>query len=347
LFFRQNFEKFKKIKKYRIWSEMRIFLTGATGFIGSFVAQQLVEQNLDVSCLVRESSNRRWLEGLPVDFHVGSLMQPETYETVLMQSDYVIHLAGVTKAFDPAEFFRGNVDTTRNLLNSILKLQRPVKRFLLVSSQAAVGASPSTEPIDESYPCNPLTTYGKSKYESEQIAAAYQDKVPVTIVRPPVVYGPRDKDVLNLFKSIKMGLNLMVGRNDQFVSIVYVKDLATGIVQAAFSDKSIGKTYFICEETAYYWTKVADLIAGLMDKKYMTIRLPLPVARMIAFFMEMSAKVTHQNTILNREKMLEIKESFWVISPEKAQEDFGYSTRFPLPRGIENTLDWYYENRWL
>jgi nucleoside-diphosphate-sugar epimerase len=326
---------------------MRVMLTGATGFIGGFIARQLVDQNMKVTCLVRESSNRKWLEGLPLNFHMGSLAEPASLEPVLKESDYVIHVAGVTKAFDINEYYRGNVESTRNLLNLIVKLQIPIKRFLLVSSQAAVGPSPSKKAIDESYLCHPLTTYGKSKYESELVAGECQDKVPLTIVRPSAVYGPRDKDVLNLFKSIKLGINLMVGKTDQYVSIVYVEDLARGIVQATLSEKSVGKTYFICEETSYYWSHVANMIGELMDKKFVTLKIPLPVAQIIALFMEISAKITRQNTILNREKMLEIKEPYWVISPKKAQQDFDYSTQFPLSLGIQNTLKWYLENKWL
>jgi len=326
---------------------MAILLTGASGFIGSFVAELLAEQNREVTCLVRKSSNRLWLEGLSLNFFVGSLSEPASYESVLRNCDYVIHLAGITKTFNKDEFYQGNVVNTQNLLDSIVRLKRPVKRFLLVSSQAAVGSSPTRDAIDEAYPCHPITSYGKSKYECERVAAKYRNKVPITIVRPPAVYGPRDKDVLNLFKSIRLGVNLMVGKTDQFVSIVYVKDLARGIVQATFSENSIGKTYFICEETAYHWSHIAKMIGEQMNKKFMTIKLPLTVAQILAFFMEISAKISRQNTILNREKILEINEPYWVISPHKAKQDFNYSTQYPLHLGIENTLRWYQENNWL
>jgi nucleoside-diphosphate-sugar epimerase len=239
------------------------------------------------------------------------------------------------------------VESTEILLHTLEKLNTPVKRFLHVSSQAAVGPSPSTEPISEDQPCHPLTVYGKSKNQSEIITRKFRDKIPVTIVRPPVVYGPRDKDVLNLFKSINMGLNLMVGKTDQYVSIVYVEDLARGILEATFSEKTAGNTYFICEETPYYWSQVANLIAELLDRKFVTIKLPLPVANTIAFFMEMSGRLTKQSTILNREKMMEIKEPYWVISPQNARNDFQYSTQYPLEQGIQKTIEWYREYRWL
>jgi nucleoside-diphosphate-sugar epimerase len=325
---------------------MAILLTGASGFIGSFVAEQLTEQKMEVICLVRESSSRVWLEGLPLNFMVGSLSEPDSYESVLSKCDYIIHLAGVTKTFNKDEFYQGNVVNTSNLLHSIVRLKIPIKRFLLVSSQAAVGSSPSPEAIDEAFPCHPITSYGRSKYESEMIAGKYQDKVPLTIIRPSAVYGPRDKDVLNLFKLIKLGVNLMVGKTDQYVSIVYVKDLARGIVQATFSENSVGKTYFICEETVYFWSHFAKMIGEQMNKKFITLKLPLPVAHLIALFLEISAKMTRQNTILNREKMLEINKPYWVISPNKAKRDFNYSTQYPLHNGIQDTLKWYQENKW-
>ncbi len=324
-----------------------VFLTGATGFIGSFVAEQLVKEKHQVTCLTRQNSDLKWLNGLPLNLLRGSILDPRTYLSDLKNADYVIHLAGVTKARDPKAFYQGNVEATGCLLSTIAEQDIPIKNFLLVSSQAAVGPSPSQEPVNENFPCQPLTQYGRSKWQTEQVASSFQEKLPVTIVRPCAVYGPRDTDVLHFFRTLKYGLNLMVGKVDQLVNVVYVEDCAQGIIEATFSENTAGKTYFICEETPYYWSQFAAISGKIMNKKYLTLKLPYTLVNMIAYFIEQIANITGGKTILNREKMVEVREPFWRVSPARAQKDFHYQTRFPAEKGIEKTICWYKENSWL
>ena len=236
-----------------------VFLTGATGFIGSFVAEQLIQEEHQVTCLTRQNSDLKWLKGLPINLVKGSLTDPQTYLADLKNADYVIHLAGVTKARDQERFYQGNVKATDLLLSAIVENNLSLKNFLLVSSQAAVGPSPSQEPVNEDSPCQPLTEYGRSKLQTEQVAINYREKLPVTIVRPCAVYGPRDSDILNFFRTLKYGFNLMVGKVDQLVNVVYVEDCAQGIIRATFSEKTVGKIYFICEEQPYYWSQFAAI----------------------------------------------------------------------------------------
>jgi dihydroflavonol-4-reductase len=325
----------------------RIFLTGATGFVGSFVAQELIAQQHKVSCLVRPSSDRRWLADLPVEFCVGSLLKIETFLESLMKSDYVIHVAGVTTAKDAEQYYAGNVQPTESLLRAIEVHHPNLQRFLLVSSQAAAGPSLSATPIDENHSLQPITDYGISKVQSEKLAQAYLSKIPITIVRPPAVYGPRDDGVYNFFRLLNHGINLMIGSTDQLVNLLYVEDLARGIIQATFSPQSVGKTYFLCEETSYRWSEVARLTAQIMNKKYITIKLPYSLIYALAFFLEKIAAFSGTTTILNRQKMNELKQPFWVISPRQAQVDFNFRTSVPLSEGIEKTVRWYRDNHWL
>lgn len=325
----------------------KIFLTGATGFVGSFVAEQLVKEKHEVVCLVRKSSNLRWIEDLPVQRLVGSLSEPSSYEEAVKRADVVAHVAGVTKANDTAAYYRGNVDTTRSLLQTVVRTNPALRRFLYVSSQAAAGPAQSTDPMDESAVPHPITDYGKSKLEAEKLAQSFMDKLPVTIVRPPAVYGPRDTDVLHFFKGLKKGWNLQVGNLDQYVSVIYVKDLAAGIVQALFSAKTTGKLYFLCEEPPRYWSQVAQMAAEIMQVKYRTVRIPYRLAFIVSYFLELFSRIGNRSTILNRQKMLEIRQPFWGVSCKRAQTDFDYQTHFPLREGIRETIVWYEQNRWL
>lgn len=324
-----------------------IFLTGATGFVGSFVLEKLVAQKHHVTCLIRKSSNLRWIKDQPVDFVVGSLFHPDSFKEALGRTDYIFHIAGVTKAIKKSDFFEGNVKTTELLLDAIRTSGRPIQRFVLVSSQAAVGPSPSAEPIDEFFPAHPLTDYGKSKLEAEKVAKQFMGQIPLTIVRPPAVFGPRDKDVLQFFRSVKKGFSLKIGKTDQLVSLVYVEDLAQGIVQAAFSENSAGNTYFLCDETSYRWSRVTQITADILGKRNFTLAIPYRPALFIGFFIELISKIRRKPVIISRQKMQEILQPYWVLSPNKAQRDFGYATHFPLPMAIEKTLNWYQREGWL
>jgi nucleoside-diphosphate-sugar epimerase len=324
-----------------------ILLTGATGFVGSFVAQELIAQKHNVICLVRSTSDRRWLQGLPLIFCIGSFTEIESYLGSLKKCEYVIHVAGVTSAINAAEYHSGNVQPTESLLRTIDTYRLNIRRFVLVSSQAVTGPSPSASPIDEDYPMHPITDYGMSKMESEKIAQSYMSRIPITIVRPPAVYGPRDDGVYHFFRLINHRINLMIGNTDQLVNLVYVEDLARGIVQAAFSPRSAGKCYFLCEETSYRWSEVARLMAQVMNKKYITIRIPYFLTYILALILEKSAGFVGTTTILNRQKMKELKQPFWVISPRRAQADLDYQTQVPLILGIEKTVRWYRDFHWL
>ncbi len=325
----------------------RIFLTGATGFVGSFVAQRLVEQRHEVVCLVRPTSNLRWIRDLPLTLVQGSLFQPETYREYLRQSEYILHVAGVTKGLKIQDFYRGNVETTRYLLETVVTLGVPLRRFLLVSSQAAVGPSPSRELIKEDFPCRPITDYGRSKLAAERLLFSFRNNVPFTIVRPPAVYGPRDTDILNFFKNLKAGFNLTVGKVDQWLSLVYVEDLARGILQAAFSPEAVGKTYFLCEDQAYFWSQVSRLATDIMGKSVRTVHVPYGVAYLVASILELVSKIRRKPTILNRQKMKEIRQPYWGISNQRARKDLGYRTHVPLEAGIKRTIEWYQQMGWL
>lgn len=325
----------------------RIFITGATGFIGSFVTNQLAEQGNKLICLVRKTSNLQWIEKLNCELLYGSLYEPDSYSKAIKNVDYIFHIAGITKALSINDYYRGNVLATKYLLDRVVAESPNLKRFLFVSSQSAVGPSPSSEAVDESVPCHPITDYGKSKMEAEQVVSQYMDRLPITIIRPPAVYGPRDTDVYHFFKFLKMGINLTVQGIDQLVSIIYVEDLARGIISAAFSPNTLGNTYFLCEEKSYLWSDIAQIASVHLGKKYWNLYVPLFIALNLARILELIAKMSKKPTILNSQKIKEIIQPYWSISPQKAMKDFGYRTEFPVKEGIQKTIDWYITNHWL
>jgi nucleoside-diphosphate-sugar epimerase len=326
---------------------MKYFITGSTGFVGSWVTEKLIEEDAEVTCLVRKTSNLRWIEHLPVKYHQGSLIDLDSLKSGVESADYVLHIGGVTKTLNMDEFYQGNVQATKNLLTAVEEVNPNLKKFVHISSQAAVGPSESKNPIDEMHACRPLTHYGKSKLETEEIVHQFFDKIPITILRPSTVYGPRDTDVYEAFRNIKNGINLKVGKNEQYVSLIHVYDLADGIIHAAKHERGIGETYFICNDQNYSWSEIIEIIKKLVGKKAMNLSVPYSVAYGVASFIELAARIRGKPTILDRQKMKEIREQYWTASNQKLKAQLGFSPKLSMEEGFKNTFQWYRENNWL
>ena len=326
---------------------MNYFITGATGFIGSWVAQFLAEKGEQVTCLIRATSNLRWLQALPVTFAEGSLFDKESLKEPVKNADYVLHIAGITKAVTVQDYYRGNVQATRNLLEVIRDVKPEIRKFVHISSQAAAGPSPEGVALTENYPAQPVSDYGKSKLESEREVLQFRQHFPITILRPPAVYGPRDTDVFEVFKNIQHGINLKVGGIDQLVSIIHVHDLARGILLTAESPQSHGQTYFICNDQPIAWSQVTAMLSEIMQKKVLTIPIPYSVAYGVSGVIELIARLRKKPTILNRQKMKEVNARYWVISNEKIKAELGFEPRVPLYEGLKETWQWYRNMGWL
>ncbi|RMH77239.1 MAG: NAD-dependent epimerase/dehydratase family protein [Calditrichaeota bacterium] len=346
-YFHRQYRELKPFTATNGTGRMRYFVTGGTGFIGSWVVQLLVEKGEEVCCLVRKTSNLRWLKDLPIQYHYGSLLEPDSLKDGVKDADYVLHIAGVTKALTVADYYRGNVEATRNLLQVVQETNSRLRKFVFVGSQAAIGPSPSPEPLTEDSPPHPVTDYGKSKLQAEQAVREFMERLPITILRPPAVYGPRDTDVFEVFRNIRRGINVKVGRTDQLVSIIHVLDLARAILLAAEHPDSTGQTYFVCNDTPCAWSEVIAILQRLMQRRARTIAIPYPVAYAFAGILELAARVQRKPTILNRQKIREVSCPYWVISNEKIRRELGYASQFTLEEGLRNTLEWYRAEGWL
>jgi len=326
---------------------MKYFITGATGFVGSWVAEKLAKRGERVICLVRKTSNLRWIKHLAVKYHYASLLDFDSLKDGIEGADYILHCGGVTKALKPEGYYRGNVQTTENLLKAVMEVNPNIKKFVHISSQAAVGPSESITPIDETHACNPLTDYGRSKLETEQMVHQFFDKLPITVLRPTTVYGPHDADVLAAFRNVKYGINLKIGKNEQYVSLIHVHDLADGIIHTAKHEGGIGETYFICNDQIYTWSEVIKIMKKLIGKKAMNLSVPYSVAYVVASFIELTARIRRKPTILDRQKMKEIREQYWTASNQKLKTQLGFSPILSVEEGLEITYNWYKKNSWL
>jgi dihydroflavonol-4-reductase len=325
----------------------KVFLTGSTGFIGSALAEMLVQKGYQVCCLVRKQSNLRWIADLDVECFYGSLTDKQSLVRGVQDCDYVYHSAGLTKAATEEDYFVGNHQGTKNLADACMENNGSIKRFVHISSQAAVGPSPTLIPIEETHPAHPLTYYGASKLAAEEAIMRYKDDLNVTIVRPPAVYGPRDTDVLEFFKAVSKGIIPQLGGKNKYLSLIHVRDLVRGIIAAGESEKAISEVYFITSPKPYSWEEVAQTTLKILNKRGIKISVPIGLMRTIAAVTEQFSKWTRKPTIVNKQKVIEMEQDFWTCSPEKAKKELGFEAEISLENGIRETIIWYKENKWM
>jgi len=328
---------------------MKVLVTGATGFVGSHVADKLIEKKYDVRCIVRKTSNLRWVEGKKLQLIEASLSDVSSLEKAVEDVDYVYHVAGSTSARNLDGYMQGNYEGTKNILNATISKAPNLKRFLYVSSQTAAGpAIALNKPTTEDMPLHPITNYGRSKKAAEEIVNSNSLNLPITIVRPPAVYGPRDTEIYTIFKMIKMGFIAYMGFDKKYVSLIHSEDLSRGIIEAAESKKTLGKTYFISSDEFYTWKQVYEEMKKSFGKKnILSVRLPHPLilaaGAISGFFGRFSAKTP----VFNYEKGIDFIQKYWICSTESARKDFSYSQQISLEEGISNTIAWYKNNKWL
>lgn len=330
-----------------LYPPVNALVTGSTGFIGSHLVERLLAKNYTIRCLVRRSSDRTWLEGKPVELVFGDLFDHTALRQAVTGVDYVYHSAGVTKAKKKEDYYRGNATGTHNILEAVSEHNPRLKRFVHISSQAAVGPSESKTPITEEAPAHPLTTYGKSKWNAEQECHAAASKIPITICRPPAVYGPRDKDVFEFFNTMSKGLQPMVGFSEKFVSLIHVADLVRGFVLAGESEKAAGQTYFISSNEAYGWKEVGEVTRAVMNTRALRIRIPAFGVYTVAAFAEFFSLFSAKPALINFEKARDMVQDYWTCDSSKARRDFGYEQQVSLENGIRETVNWYKNHGWL
>ncbi len=326
---------------------MKVLVTGATGFIGSHLAEHLLSRGAAVRCLLRRSSDTVWLRHLDVELVYGDLFDETALAGAVRGVDTIYHSAGVTKSKTPEGYFRGNVTGTRNLLAAAARHAPSLTRFVQISSQTAVGPSPTATPIDEDVTPRPITTYGKSKWEAEQECLAMHGALPLTIVRPPAVYGPRDRDVFEFFRTMRNGLQPMVGFREKYVSLIHVGDLVRGFVMAAESPVTAGRTYFITSDRAYGWKEIGGITREVMRTRALRLRIPETGVYVIAAVAEALASFSSRPALINFEKARDMVQDYWTCSGARAQADFGFVPAIGLREGIAGTIAWYRSEGWL
>jgi nucleoside-diphosphate-sugar epimerase len=317
-------------------------VTGATGFVGGHLLERLAATGQPFRCLVRRDAARRRALPAGVPAVEASLETGVGLDRALDGVAAVIHLAGVTKALRTADYYTGNGRATAVLARAIAGTGI---RLVHVSSLAAVGPSPDGTPLDEDFPPHPFSHYGKSKLEAEKaVRAELPDGV---ILRPPVVYGPRDTDVFQLLKSVARGFMLQIGDGERYFSAIYVRDLVDGLLLAARHPAAPGRTYFLAHPDPLTWTALGNAAARIMGRGARLVRIPLGLARAAGFGAEMLSWILRKPGIVSRGKVAEAQCRYWTCNPRRAAAELGFQAPTNLDSGLAETLAWYKEAGWL
>jgi nucleoside-diphosphate-sugar epimerase len=328
---------------------MLVLLTGGSGFLGSHVAEQLSSAGHQVRALVRKSSNKKFLESLPnVEFAYGSVEDAKSVEPAVVGVDAIVHSAGLVKARNAAEFHSVNVIGTQHLLNAAIAKTPALRRFVLVSSLAAVGPSADGKPVSGAKEPNPVTNYGKSKLAAEKAARAAKDRLPITIIRPPMIYGPRDNETFAFFQSIQRGVLPVLGDGKNTLSLIYAADAASACVRAIDADVPSGSAYFVEDGNVYVWRDaLADLENAMAKRAFVRVGLPLGVLKLAAVGSEAMGKLRKQPVMLTRDKINELKERHWVCDATDTRRDLGWTPAMQWREGTKISAQWYRDNGWL
>ncbi|WP_448697898.1 NAD-dependent epimerase/dehydratase family protein [Mucilaginibacter sp. AW1-3] len=326
----------------------RVLISGASGFVGYHLIAEALKNNLDVFAAVRKTSKTDHLKEFDIQYTYPDYTSVEALKAELEEKQYayIIHAAGITAAKTEREYNTINADYTYNLALAASQANIPLKKFVFLSSLAALGPLPTVEGlIDENTVPVPVTAYGKSKLLAEQ-KLAQLTSLPLLILRPTAVYGPRDEGIFIILKTFSKGFEPYIGKAAQQLSFVYVKDLANVTVKALFSDLA-QKTYNVSDGKAYDRYALADLTKKILNKKTLKIHLPVAVIKTLAGIMERIYANSPKTPALNIEKLNELTAANWICSIDNVTRDLLYLPEYDLERGLTESLQWYKLNHLL
>lgn len=323
---------------------MKVLVTGANGFIGTYLVQSLLKKNYEVRCLVLESDPLRGLKDLPVEIIYGDICDRGTLAPAVTGVDIIFHLAALMTAWDEETYMRVNYHGMQNIIDAALENNKNLKRFLFVSTQAVAGPSSDERALTEEDPPQPLSLYAASKLAAEEYLHTLNDKVPITIVRPAIVYGPFKigMSVIGLMlKSTRWGVAPNIFAEDQLMNALYVKDLVRGLIMAMECEAAAGQTYFLTSKHPYTWRELVKAGFRAWGRKGLVIRVPKVLVSSGAAVLKFVRKLRGKPVGLIDDFLIQMFHPKWVCNGEKAWRDFGFETSITLDDGLRDTVAWH------
>lgn len=358
-----------KFSPSREMAEGRILVTGASGFIGSFIVEEGLNRGFDVWAGMRGTSSRKYLRDERIRFAELDMQNPDKLLEQLLNLkqdmggkgwDYVVHAAGATKCLHREDFFRTNTEGTRNLIDALRRADMVPRRFVFLSSLSIFGAirekpvrKPSADnpwiysPILLTDKPQPNTAYGESKLAAEQYLQQQQD-FPFTILRPTGVYGPRERDYFLMAQSIRQHIDIAAGLSPQEITFVYVDDVVQAVFKSMTAPKAEGKAYFLSDGMVYNSRRYSDLVQQSLGNPWVLhLKLPLCLLRAVCWLSGKVSRLTGKMNALNDDKYHILSQRNWQCDIEPARADFGYAPEWSLEQGVEASIRWYKQEGWL
>ena len=322
----------------------RVLVTGASGFLGYHLLLSALEQNLEVFAAIRKNSQIDHLKDLPVKYLFLDYDDVDRMSTLLADNKitYIIHAAGVTKAVRQKTYNDINSTCSVNLAKAAHALGNSFKKMVFISSLASIGPlNDFLNNITEQTVPSPVTAYGRSKLLAENELAKID--LPLIILRPTAVYGPRDKDVFIMLKTVSQGFDPYIGKILQQLSFVHVKDVADVAVQSLFVINT--GAYNITDGNCYSRYQFADIVKDILNKKAIRFHIPLPIIKALAYFLQAINAIRNKPAVINREKLLELAATNWVCDISKAKNELNFIPKHNLQSGLKDSINWYQNNK--
>lgn len=333
---------------------MKALVTGASGFIGSTLIELLNRQGIEVRALMRKNSVETNLKGLRFTRVEGDILNYDSLCRAVEGCDYVFHLAGLIAAKDSHEYFQYNAEGTQLLAKAVSEHAPNLKRFVFVSSLAAGGPSLSAVPRQESDPDRPVSAYGQSKLAGEKFLLQYKDRFPVLIIRPPMVYGPKDKATFILVKTAAKKIIPLISADSpdgqKYYSLIHAVDLSRAICDAGIKAPATfrsGGIYYVSSGEVVTYQHLMEIICSHLQVQPVKVRVPIIVLKMIAWVLTRISQVTGRQFILNDDKVNELIPDYWTCSNLKMVSDFDFEPEFDLNLGMANAVGWYKKQGWI
>lgn len=325
----------------------KVLITGASGFLGYHLIQTAIAANLEVYAAIRKNSNIDHLSEFSLKYLYLNYEDTEQMSRLIAENkiDFIIHSAGVTKAIRQEVYDQVNAGYTINLAKAAENSGGICKKIVFISSLAAVGPlNDGQQKITEQTLPRPVTAYGRSKLLAENQLANIS--IPTTILRPTAIYGPRDKDIFIMLKTINNGMDPYIGKIVQELSFVHAEDVALAAVQSLTIKNALG-IYHITDGNSYNRYEFSDISKSILNRKAFRFHIPMPLVKSLAFFLEKVNGWLNKPSVINREKLHELAAINWVCDINKANKDLNFIPKYNLQTGLEDTISWYKKNKWL
>jgi dihydroflavonol-4-reductase len=324
-----------------------VLVTGGTGFVGSHLVELLVSRGHEVTCLVRDPGNIRWLKGQQVHLVEGDCRDRKSLASAVRNAETVYHVAGLTKAVRRQDYYAVNHIGTRNLLDVCAHNSNNLKKFVFVSSLASAGPAQVNRPVNATDTPHPVSDYGRSKLFAEEEVLKFKDRFPTVIIRPSAVYGPRDTDVFELFRWAAKGYILDMSGSERYLNWCYVNDLAEALLLAGERSVTSGSIYFVAEDRIHSMTGFQKALQESGGVTARVIKVPIWASYLIGLASEAVGRLSGRATIINPQKVREAVQQYWTCDLDTIRADLGFRAAMPLEKGLAVTWKWYRENGWI